>query len=66
MLIKDRELLADLVLLDMMDFDVFLEELPDLPPHREIEFCIDVISDTTPIYMLPYRMAPAKLKELKE
>ena len=30
-------------------FDVFLEELPGLPPKREIEFCIDLISDTNPI-----------------
>ena len=46
--------------------DVFPEELPGLPPHREIEFCIDVVSDTAPISMPPYRMAPAELKELKE
>ena len=26
--------------------DVFPDELPGLPPHREIEFCIDVVSDT--------------------
>ena len=37
-----------------------------LPFHREIEFCIDVVSDTAPISMPPYRMAPAELKELKE
>ena len=46
--------------------DIFPDELPGLPPHREIELCIDVVSDTTPIFMPPYRMAPAKLKELKE
>ena len=46
--------------------DVFSDELPGLPPHREIEFCIDVVSDTAPISMPPYRMAPAELKELKE
>ena len=46
--------------------DVFPEELPGLPPHREIEFCIDVVSDTAPISMPPYRMAPAELRELKE
>ena len=46
--------------------DVFPEELPDLPPHIEIEFCIDVVSDTAPISMPPYRMAPAELRELKE
>ena len=44
-----------------------------LLPHREIKFCIDVVSDTAhvvsdtaPISMPPYRMAPAELKELKE
>ena len=46
--------------------DVFPDELLGLPPHREIEFCIDVVSDTTPISMPPYRMVPAELKELKE
>ena len=46
--------------------DVFPNELPGLSPHREIEFCIDVVSDTAPISMPPYRMAPAELKELKE
>ncbi|XP_057996241.1 uncharacterized protein LOC131175603 [Hevea brasiliensis] len=46
--------------------DVFPEELPGLPPGREIEFCIDVVPGTNPISMPPYRMAPAELKELKE
>ncbi|KAL5752232.1 hypothetical protein ACOSQ2_022739 [Xanthoceras sorbifolium] len=45
--------------------DVFPEELPSLPPIREIEFAIDVIPGTTPISITPYRMAPAELKELK-
>ena len=46
--------------------DVFPDELPGLQPHREIEFCIDVVPDTAPIFMPPYRMAPTELKELKE
>ena len=46
--------------------DVFPEELPGLPPDREIEFCIDVVPGTAPISLPPYRMAPAELKELKE
>ena len=46
--------------------DVFPEELPGLPPEREIEFCIDVVPSTNPIFMSPYRMAPAELKELNE
>ena len=46
--------------------DVFPDECLGLPPHREIEFCIVVVSDTAPISMSSYRMAPAELKELKE
>ena len=45
---------------------VFPYELPCLPPHRDIEFCIDVVSDTAPNSMPPYRMASTKLRELKE
>ena len=45
--------------------DVFLEELPGLPPHREIEFAIDVVPGATPASITPYRMAPLELKELK-
>ena len=45
--------------------DVFPEELQDLPPEREIEFTVDVLPDTQPISIPPYRMAPAELKELK-
>ena len=45
--------------------DVFLDELPRLPPDREIEFGIEVLSGTTPISKAPYRMAPAELVELK-
>ena len=46
--------------------DVFPEELPGLPPEREIEFCIDVVPGMNPIFMPPYRMAPTELKELNE
>ncbi|GAA0187596.1 hypothetical protein LIER_34883 [Lithospermum erythrorhizon] len=45
--------------------DVFPEELPGIPPEREVEFKIDLIPGTSPISMAPYRMDPAKLKELK-
>nr|GFD25076.1 uncharacterized protein [Tanacetum cinerariifolium] len=46
--------------------DVFLEELPGLPPAREIEFGIELIPGAEPILKAPYRMAPVELKELKE
>ena len=45
--------------------NVFLEELPGLPPEREIEFCIDLVPGTQPISISPYRIAPVRLRELK-
>ncbi|XP_059288219.1 uncharacterized protein LOC132041524 [Lycium ferocissimum] len=45
--------------------DVFPEDLPGLPPMREIEFSIDLVPGTQPISIPPYRMAPAELRELK-
>ncbi|TYK18077.1 gag protease polyprotein [Cucumis melo var. makuwa] len=45
--------------------DVFPEELPGLPPHRVIEFAIELEPGTIPISRAPYRMAPVELKELK-
>ncbi|KAH9685255.1 Endonuclease [Citrus sinensis] len=45
--------------------DVFPNELPGMPPNREVEFSIDLVPGTSPISMAPYRMAPAELKELK-
>jgi hypothetical protein len=46
--------------------DVFPEELPGMPPDREIEFVIELVLDTAPIFKRPYRMAANQLAELKE
>lgn len=46
--------------------DVFPKELPCLPSNREVEFGIGLILGMQPISILPYCMASAKLKELKE
>ena len=45
--------------------DVFLNDISGLPPDREVEFTIDLIPSTEPISIPPYRMALAKLRELK-
>ncbi|XP_075096267.1 uncharacterized protein LOC142174380 [Nicotiana tabacum] len=42
---------------------VFPEDLPGIPPDREIDFGIDLLPGTKPISIPPYRMAPAELKE---
>ena len=46
--------------------DVFLDELPRLPPVRDMDFAIELEPGTTPISKAPYRMTPTELKELKE
>ncbi|GKA31048.1 hypothetical protein Tco_0717353, partial [Tanacetum coccineum] len=46
--------------------DVFPNELPGLPPEREVEFTIELIPGAQPISKAPYRMAPVELKELKD
>jgi hypothetical protein len=46
--------------------DAFPEELPSMPPDHEIEFMIELVLGTTPIFKRPYRMATNQLAELKE
>jgi hypothetical protein len=54
--------------------DVFPEELPGMPPDRDIEFVIEWKPGTTPIYetpsapiyKTPYKMATPELDKLKE
>ncbi|WVZ52246.1 LOW QUALITY PROTEIN: hypothetical protein U9M48_003328 [Paspalum notatum var. saurae] len=45
--------------------DVFPEELPGLPPDRNVEFSIELVPGTAPVSKRPYGMAPDELKELK-
>ena len=53
-------------MLIVRDFlEVFPEDLPGLPPNREIEFVIELVLGTSPISKAPYRMVPTELKELK-
>jgi hypothetical protein len=46
--------------------DVFPDELPGMPPYRDLEFAIELQPETAPISKRPYRMPPAELAELKK
>jgi hypothetical protein len=46
--------------------DVFPEELPGMPPDRDIEFVIELKPGTALIYKTPFRMTTPELAELKE
>ena len=45
--------------------DVFLDELPGLPPQRVVDFGIELHPGTLPISMTSHRMAPVELQELR-
>ena len=45
--------------------NVYLDDLPGIPPSRAIDFIIELKPGTGPISKAPYRMALADLKELK-
>ena len=46
--------------------DVFLNDLPGMPPDRNIEFAIELQPGTAPISQRPYQMPPNELAELKK
>nr|GEV10624.1 hypothetical protein [Tanacetum cinerariifolium] len=46
--------------------EVFFEDLPGLPPTRQVEFQIDLIPGVAPIARAPYRLSPSEMKELSK
>ncbi|GJR74056.1 putative reverse transcriptase domain-containing protein [Tanacetum coccineum] len=46
--------------------EVFPEDLPGLPPPRQVEFRIDLILGAAPVARAPYRLAPSEMKELSK
>ncbi|GJU95914.1 reverse transcriptase domain-containing protein [Tanacetum coccineum] len=44
--------------------EVFPEDLPNLPPIRQVEFQIDLIPGATPVARAPYRLAPSEMQKL--
>nr|GFB64728.1 hypothetical protein [Tanacetum cinerariifolium] len=61
---KEKRLEDDPVIRDFPE--VFLDELPGLPPPRQVEFRIDLFPGVAPVARAPYRLAPSKMKELFE
>ena len=45
--------------------DVFPEELPGLPPEHAVEFSIELLPGTAPVFRRPYRMSQNDLAEMK-
>ncbi|GKF74619.1 hypothetical protein Tco_0220951, partial [Tanacetum coccineum] len=46
--------------------EVFLKDLPGLPPTRQVEFQIDLMPGAARVARAPYRFAPSEMKELSE
>ncbi|GKA99006.1 putative reverse transcriptase domain-containing protein, partial [Tanacetum coccineum] len=46
--------------------EVFPDDLPGLPPPRQVEFRIELVPGAAPVTRAPYRLAPSKLKELSD
>ncbi|GJR38968.1 reverse transcriptase domain-containing protein [Tanacetum coccineum] len=63
LIIRDEKRLEDIPV--VREFSkVFPEDLPGLPPARQVEFQIDLIPGATPVARAPYRLAPSKMQEL--
>jgi len=48
----------------IFEYEDIFQDIPGLPPRREVEFCIELQPGTVPISRAPYRMGPAELREL--
>ncbi|GKF41495.1 hypothetical protein Tco_0124837 [Tanacetum coccineum] len=46
--------------------EVFPDDLPGLPPSRQVEFKIDIVPGAAPVACAPYRLAPSEMKELSK
>jgi len=62
---KERHIKLEDILVVREFSDVFPEEIPRLPPKRDIDFEIELEPGVCPSSKPPYKMALAKLKELK-
>jgi hypothetical protein len=49
----------------LQEFEDVFQEIPGLPPRREIDFSIDLVPGAAPVSKTPYRMSIIELKELQ-
>ena len=49
----------------LQNFADTFQELPGIPPKRDIDFSIDLVLGTIPSSQEPYRMSTLELKELQ-
>ncbi|GJX60860.1 putative reverse transcriptase domain-containing protein [Tanacetum coccineum] len=60
---SDKKRLEDILVVKEFP-EVFPEDLPDLPPIRQVEFQIDLIPGAAPVARALYRLAPSEMQEL--
>ncbi|GKD43510.1 hypothetical protein Tco_1268155, partial [Tanacetum coccineum] len=60
---SDEKRLEDILVVKEFS-DIFPEDLPGLPPIRQVEFQIDLIPRAAPVARTPYRLAPSEMQEL--
>ncbi|GJX05763.1 putative reverse transcriptase domain-containing protein [Tanacetum coccineum] len=46
--------------------EVFPEDLPGIPPARQVEFQFDLVPGVAPVARAPYQLAPSEMEELAE
>eukprot|EP00253_Pinus_taeda_P012645 PITA_12645 len=62
---KDKTAILNTIPVIQEFIDVFPEEIPGLPPRRNIDFTIELIPGATPVSREPYRMSVPELTKLK-
>ncbi|GJT30385.1 putative reverse transcriptase domain-containing protein [Tanacetum coccineum] len=60
---SEEKRLEDVPIMQMFS-KFFPEELPGLPPTRQVKFQIDLVPGVTPVARAPYRLAPSEMQEL--
>ncbi|GJR55992.1 reverse transcriptase domain-containing protein [Tanacetum coccineum] len=62
---SDKKRLEDILVIREFP-EVFPEDLPGLPPVRQVEFQIDLIPGVEPVARAPYKLAPSEMQELSD